>query len=444
PPPGTPPPAPAVGPPPRQAAGQQRSTGTIVAAVVGVLVLVAAVVGLVVVLTGGDDDGGVATGDDGSGSDGSDDGGGTDGDSSDGGDGGSDGGTTDGSDTTDGGGTDNGDDGTRDDTELLTAATTKLAPSTVKIEMMGCRRGTVATGLLLGEDLAVTSAANVQLVWAMRVLLPGEDQPARARPVAVDGDLMYIRLEGGAGTALGITQGSASVGDRVVAVGRTSVTDGQVFPVQGSITGTDGEVVVVTLDSDIDITLLGAPVVVSGPSRLGVITSLEGRTARVTPIGDVPALGNVGLAECGDTTAGFGPSGEIEYQSDGIAALMQMQLLASALAEDDWDLVRSIEPEKSGNTDANFIAGYGALVQSTVVPDTFLTTTNPFRARIALVALETENGAPVTKVFCVTWVADIESGLLVQTGDNSDLLTTPALPGHVDPATQVPRVLQNC
>ena len=90
------------------------------------------------------------------------------------------------------------------------------------------------------------------------------------------------------------------------------------------------------------------------------------------------------------------------------------QRLATALATNDWATARTISPT-SGSTDAQYVAQYGNLDVSTVVPAkaTVLSVTT-YSLRLGLVAHETNGGVKQTTLYCAHWNVDTAKGVITQ------------------------------
>jgi hypothetical protein len=105
--------------------------------------------------------------------------------------------------------------------------------------------------------------------------------------------------------------------------------------------------------------------------------------------------------------------------------------LADALAAEDWDLVRSLEPAKAGFTDGDF-AGYKGLDRASLI----LVDARPERVgyRHLIVSVANEGNGKQTSLFCLEWSASADTGSVVEHAGVGKLTT---LDGTVSSETVV-------
>lgn len=119
-------------------------------------------------------------------------------------------------------------------------------------------------------------------------------------------------------------------------------------------------------------------------------------------------------------------------------ALILAQQYATALAVDDWNTVRALNPRKAHQSDASFQSSYGDLRASTILA----LRRDGNRWRLGLVAHE-QNAAAYTRVFCVTWEIDPAVPSVIETGAASVRLRDND-PGWVTPTDYVPLLEASC
>jgi hypothetical protein len=124
------------------------------------------------------------------------------------------------------------------------------------------------------------------------------------------------------------------------------------------------------------------------------------------------------------------PSGVAPAEVEESFALTQQ--LADALAADDWDLVRRLEPAKAGLPDSAF-GGYRGLDRASLILLDARPQGNGYRHLVVSVANE-GNGAQ-TSLYCLEWSASPETGSVVEHGGVIGKLAT--LDGTVSPETVV-------
>ncbi len=112
-------------------------------------------------------------------------------------------------------------------------------------------------------------------------------------------------------------------------------------------------------------------------------------------------------------------------------ALGIFQLFEDAVSSGNWTLARQLEPAKAHFTDTQWREGYGLLERASVIPAYTISESGAFRReRIGLITNEYDaSGAAISKMFCLTWEADITAGTMHQTGD--DTVRFDDVSGHV-------------
>ena len=97
------------------------------------------------------------------------------------------------------------------------------------------------------------------------------------------------------------------------------------------------------------------------------------------------------------------------------------QQVADGLAQDDWDVVRSLEPAKSKFSDNAFAAGYTGLDRASLI----LVDARPFRDgyRHLVVSVANERNGAQTSLYCLQWSASTVSNSVVEHGGIGRLAT---------------------
>lgn len=169
-----------------------------------------------------------------------------------------------------------------------------------------------------------------------------------------------------------------------------------------------------------------------GTEQFTVLAILEDGTKASSAA--VPITVTEGLSDQpGDTT---------QPMTDVDRAVAIFQQFEDAAAIGDWDRLRVLEPAKAAFTDQRWSDGYEMLEQAWVVPVRTLATDGSKRTeRIGLVTNEIDlaTGLNVSKLFCVTWSADLVAETMEQTGTNTVLFEP--LEGYV-PHTDYVEFLQ--
>ncbi|MBT6444167.1 MAG: hypothetical protein HOK58_04170 [Acidimicrobiaceae bacterium] len=330
----------------------------------------------------------------------------------------------------------------------LVAAASVAKQALVRIEAFSCAGVQVATGVVLNDGIIVTRERVLGAPWLVQVIVDGES--IRATPQTSDAapGLAFITIDDA--EAFDVPQGvQVAPGDQVAIVG----IDGR--PALASI-------VVDPNDAD----LLQAQVVNAGAGN-----AIEPVDIIVTDSGGLVGVAQVGSGEIDvltpDRIQGNGrlvvpdyacraplrrdldPADAESAVSLSMSELLTMQQLSDAYANEQWALVRQIEPGKAALADANFVNGWRPLRQGFVYPVERSVVNGLSRWRIGLIGHETWNGNDLTTLFCLTWTVDPVSGAVVQT--NKDNVTVygsqpgqQQQPGFVDPSELRLSILDNC
>jgi hypothetical protein len=127
--------------------------------------------------------------------------------------------------------------------------------------------------------------------------------------------------------------------------------------------------------------------------------------------------------------------------AEGTKAYALAAELATSLARGDWARARQLEPAKAGFSDAEYVAAYGDLVDSTPVV-VAATDGTPVRLRLGLVAVQTTSAGEQTTLYCVTWTADPQSSQVTQVAGESSQVRVAA--GRIDPLAVVDELRSTC
>jgi hypothetical protein len=122
-------------------------------------------------------------------------------------------------------------------------------------------------------------------------------------------------------------------------------------------------------------------------------------------------------------------------------ALRLAQELATALADDEWDRARALEPAKRTQSDEGYRTAYGDLESSTAV---LVSSTGDDVVQLRLGLVAHQNAGPSgsqTTLFCVTWVVDRKAAAISQT-DDAELVRTAA--GWIDAEDVISELRSEC
>jgi hypothetical protein len=169
-----------------------------------------------------------------------------------------------------------------------------------------------------------------------------------------------------------------------------------------------------------------APTVVVETTVPVVVAATTAATA-ATPVPTTPPVAGPGVSQVlRDPMSDGVPFADVS------SSFQLAQQLADALAADDWDRARQLEPAKRGFTDAQY-AGYKGLDRASLILVDARPEGDGYRNLVVSVA--NENNGTRTTLFCLEWSASAATGAVVQHSGVVGKLTT--LDGLVSSATVV-------
>jgi len=330
----------------------------------------------------------------------------------------------------------------------LAAATAAGEGVVVRVEAYSCVGAEVAHGVLLNDGIVVTSSSILESPWYIDVWYQGEVLRAEASSVDHALGLGLVVLEDA--TTVDVLPGVVvGAGDTVGLVG----LDGR--PAEARITSSGDssilQAAVVNPRSGNAIETGDAAVTDTG-GLVGVVRVTPGEVEVLTPQQiEVEWSPSEPDFACDELGGDLNP-GDAEFAvSPAIRELLTMQRLSDAYANEEWDIVVELEPEKLPLTTQDFIAGWRPLRQGFIYPvNRTVDTDGVAQWVIALIGHETWAGTDITTLFCVNWTVDPVSGRVSQ-GDRDTVTmvygSQPSQPqrnGFVDPADLRDEISQNC
>lgn len=329
----------------------------------------------------------------------------------------------------------------------LVAASQAADQALVRIEAFSCTGAEVATGVVLNDGIIVTEERVLESPWWVDVSADGRTLRATPQVSSAADGLAFVTVADA--SSFDVLPGTTvSVGEPVALVG----IDGR--PALAGVVEADadaGTLVAEVVNAgsgnaveplDIAVTDTGGLVGVArvGPGRIEIVPAngFQDDANRVEPSYGCPTLGRD--LRPGDAESAVSPA---------ISDLLTMQQLSNAYANEQWDLVRSLEPGKAALSDQDFVAGWRPLRQGFIYPFARAVDNGVARWRIGLIGHETWNGTDLTTLFCVTWTVDQVSGEVVQTNEDNVVVYGPnpdqqQQPGFVDPADLRDLIEANC
>lgn len=287
--------------------------------------------------------------------------------------------------------------------------------SVVAIEATGCRHGTFASGVVVGPNVVVGPyglrfrAGHAQFVGDGAVIV-------EAVVSSTTDELTFLSATGLPATVVDFASPEPQILDEVFVVyrNRDAFTSEVIEAQLSDATSTAPTYVAEGAPAEV----LGGLVVAASGEPIGVVTNMVGdelRVATAVAVTDGEPGPDPATLPCPSTDVGVPSSGWADFAQPEVSSALLAQYLADSLAFGDWPKVRTLEPGKSDYADSRFEEGWGTLQVSTLIPVWWEETApSVFRLRMGLVAHEVVDGTSVTKVFCVTWVADIANGRLEQ------------------------------
>ena len=323
------------------------------------------------------------------------------------------------------------------------AATTAL----VRIEAFSCTSAELATGVILSDGSIVTESGVLRSPWHVDIVKGGQVVPARPARLDPELGLGFVTVDE-SGLFDPLPEAVVSPGDTVAFVGidRRPALATVIEPPAGRL----------LQRAEIDPSASGNPVetgdlVVDGAGRMVGISRVSAGTIEIIPPSRFTAASDLAPPNfsCqsldGDLLAGDAESAV----SPAVGELLTMQQLSNAYANERWDLVKVLEPEKTTYTTASFVNGWRPLRQGFIYPVDRRIADGQAIWRIGLIGHETWNGSDLTTLFCVTWAVDPVSGTVVQTNQDNVIVFgsqpgQPQQPGFVDPAELRPTIENTC
>lgn len=314
----------------------------------------------------------------------------------------------------------------------------------VQVEGFSCTGAQQSVGVLLDDGTVLTDAEILRSPWHVSVMHQGVSYTATAESMDLNRRLGVVDVSGNelpvavlgaieAGDTVMLTESAAQVWDAPVALNSAQnyVAD---LPLADAVRvdhaapgfAADGTLVAVALEADDELGLLSAATIFDGWNN-------------TPPRRSCPSL--VRDLSSGDAARASSPE---------IQELLLLQALSDALAQEEWETVRELEPGKATLTDAQFIAGWRPLRQGFVYPVS-RTALDEARAlwRLGLIGHETWSGTDLTTLFCVSWEVDRGVSEIVQTNRNTIRLFG-SQPGEVqragfeDPAALITLIDDTC
>lgn len=313
----------------------------------------------------------------------------------------------------------------------------------IQIEAYSCGGVERSKGVLAGRDLVLTSQTIGERPWHVAAIVDGVSIPATVVSFDDTLNLASVQLD--------------DVDDQAASPRLGRAVDGAIVHVRGP-DGTLVEGLLVELpdgkfglNSPASTLETGSAVVNSSGSLVGVV-NVASPPQLVPVVGDV-VQGWVPTAAdgtCTDRGAAMGTAEVDQVSSPHLRELLQLQQLSEALAAEDWQAVREIEPAKSNLTDEAFENGWSPLEQSFLYPvERDEIDAKQVRWRLGLIGHERWDDEELTTLFCVWWQVDPETGIVIQTNENTERVFGSQAGerrrlGWVDPGSLLGEVANNC
>ncbi len=324
------------------------------------------------------------------------------------------------------------------------AALESVAETLVDVEGFSCTGAQRSVGVLLDDGTVLTDAEILRSPWYVSVTHQGVSYTAIPETMDLNRRLGLVDVSGNAlptstlgaiepGDTILLAESSAQVWEAPVATNAAQklVADlplSDALRVDHAVPGFDAEgtLVAIALEADDELGLMSATDIFEGWNNAPPRTSC-------------PSL--VRDLDGGDAAQAASPE---------IQELLLLQGLSDALANEDWDTVRTREPGKATLTDDQFVAGWRPLRQGFVYPVS-RTALDADRSlwRLGLIGHETWNGTDLTTLFCVSWEVDRSTSEIVQTNRNTIRLFG-SQPGETqragfeDPSNLIGRIDETC
>jgi hypothetical protein len=324
------------------------------------------------------------------------------------------------------------------------AALKSVADSLVEVEGFSCTGAQRSVGVLLDDGTVLTDVEILRSPWYVSVTRQGVSYRAIPETMDLNRRLGLVDVSGNTlptstlgsiepGDTILLAESSAEVWETPVATNASQklVADlplSDALRVDHAVPGFDdqGTLVAIALEADDELGLMSATDIFEGWNNAPPRTSC-------------PSL--VRDLDGGDAAQAVSPE---------IQELLLLQGLSDALADEDWDTVRTREPGKASLSDDQFVAGWRPLRQGFVYPVS-RTALDADRSlwRLGLIGHETWNGTDLTTLFCVSWEVDRSTSEIVQTNQNTVRLFG-SQPGETqragfeDPSNLIGRIDETC
>ena len=315
----------------------------------------------------------------------------------------------------------------------------------VALEAVGCRPGRFSSAVITAPAMIPAPfdiryrAGLVEIVGESRI-----SSIAAVTSATPDSTILVAPAEPGAAVEF-VAKADLQPSRRAFVIYRDHSTLANEI-LEAEISNVSGAKIVLT-DPGLPSDALGGLIVAATGEAVGIITRIGNGAAE----GILPALASGPAAEiapsdvgCPAVETGSPASDWRLFAQPDVASALLAQYLADSLAIDDWPMVRQIEPGKKDYSDTQFEEGWGTLLTSSLVP-VWSTETPPnvFKWRMGLVAHELVDGQTVTKVFCVTWSANLVAGEVAELPVSSRVEWLGAV-GLTDPNAIAQQVRDEC
>lgn len=314
----------------------------------------------------------------------------------------------------------------------------------VRIEAFSCTGAEVATGVVLADGVIVTDDKVLTSPWHIEVSQGSTVLSAEPQSMATDQGLSFVRVDNP--NAFEPLLGNMVENDEQVAI---VGIDGR--PALATVIDDGTEVLAEVVNAGSGNAIEPVDVVITNGGRLAGVTNVSpGRIEIVTaeqllnlPGQTAPEFG------CPSLRRALSPEDVESAVAPEIRDLLTLQLLSDSYANEEWERVRSLEPDKRGYSDAAFVDGWRPLRQGFVYPVGHRVVNGLAEWRIGLIGHETWNGNDITTLFCVTWSVERSSGDVTQTNQDNLVIFGPRadqeqLNGFVDPGELRALIETNC
>lgn len=333
----------------------------------------------------------------------------------------------------------------------VAAASLAARRGLVRVEAFSCTGVELSTGVLLADGRIVTADDVLFSPWRIDVTAGSETYQAEPLTANVATGLGLIERSGPpSAPSTDPEVAEVVMGDQVAFVG----LDGRPAVATVNAAVIAGEPIQVeVIDDGSGNAVEPADVVVTSNGELVGVASVDAGRIEVIPVAQFASLSSLVSPDwgCPSLRRDIDPANSESAVSPAIAELLSMQQLSNAYANEQWPLVRQVEPSKQTYTDEQFINGWRPLRQGFVFPiDRQIDADDgDARWRIALIGHETWNGTDLTTLFCLTWKVDPVSLQVLQLSEDAVAIygpqpDQPQRTGFVDPAALRTLINENC